>query len=65
MKIALEEAKKAFDKGEVPIGAVVAAKGKVIARGHNLTETLADATAHAEMQVITSAASALGRAASL
>ena len=60
MKIALEEAKKAFDKGEVPIGAVVAAKGKVIARGHNLTETLADATAHAEMQVITSAASALG-----
>ena len=60
MKQALSEAKKAYDKGEVPIGAVVVCNQQVIARAHNLTETLNDATAHAEMQVITSAANYLG-----
>ena len=56
MKQALVEAKKAFDKDEVPIGAVVVCKGRIIARAHNLTEMLNDVTAHAEMQAITSAA---------
>lgn len=60
MKQALVEARKAFDKGEVPIGAVVVCAGRIIARAHNLTETLNDVTAHAEMQAITSAASMLG-----
>ncbi|PQB05217.1 nucleoside deaminase [Aureitalea marina] len=60
MKQALNEAKRAFDKDEVPIGAVVVAKGQVIARAHNLTETLNDVTAHAEMQAITAAANYLG-----
>jgi len=60
MKQALSEAKTAFDKGEIPIGAVIACEGRIIARAHNLTETLNDVTAHAEMQVITAAASALG-----
>ncbi len=60
MKEALKEAKKAFDKNEVPIGAVIAYKDKIIARSHNLTETLNDVTAHAEMQTITAAAQALG-----
>ena len=50
----------AFEKGEVPVGAVVVAKNKVIARAHNLTETLTDVTAHAEMQAITMAANMLG-----
>ena len=60
MNEALKEAKKAFDKDEVPVGAVVVAKNHIIARAHNLTETLNDVTAHAEMQVITAAASAIG-----
>lgn len=60
MKQALAEARKAAERGEVPVGAVVVCQDRIIARGHNLTETLTDVTAHAEMQVITSAASTLG-----
>lgn len=60
MRQALLEAEKAFDKGEVPIGAVIVSKERIIARAHNLTETLNDVTAHAEMQAITSAADFLG-----
>ncbi len=60
MRAALAEAKKAFDKKEVPVGAVVVCDGIIIARAHNLTETLNDPTAHAEMQAITAAASWLG-----
>lgn len=60
MRMALDEAHKAMEKDEVPIGAVIVAGGQVIARGHNLTETLTDVTAHAEMQAITSAADYLG-----
>ena len=60
MKQALLEAKKAFDKDEVPVGAVVVLKNRIIARGHNLTEQLSDVTAHAEVQAITSAAQFLG-----
>ena len=60
MRQALNEARQAFDKGEVPIGAVVVCKGRIIARGYNLTETLNDVTAHAEMQAITAAANVLG-----
>ncbi len=60
MQMALLEARKAFDEGEVPIGAVVVADGRVIGRGHNLVETLCDATAHAEMQAITAAATYIG-----
>lgn len=60
MRQALNEARQAFDKGEVPIGAIVVCKGRIIARGHNLTETLNDVTAHAEMQAITAAANVLG-----
>ena len=60
MKRALQEAEMAFDKGEVPVGAVVVCKDKIIARAHNLTETLNDVTAHAEMQAFTSAADFLG-----
>jgi len=60
MRLALAEAKAAYDEGEIPIGAVIVAEGKVIARAHNLTETLHDVTAHAEMLAITSAASLLG-----
>ena len=60
MRQALNEARQAFDKGEVPIGAVVVCKGRIIARGLNLTETLTDVTAHAEMQAITAAANVLG-----
>ena len=60
MKQALSEAKMASDKGEVPIGAVIVCEGRIIARAHNLTETLNDVTAHAEMQAITAAASVLG-----
>lgn len=60
MKQALQEAQKAFDKNEVPIGAVVVCNERIIARAHNLTETLNDVTAHAEMQVITAAANVLG-----
>lgn len=60
MKQALAEAQKAAQRGEVPVGAVVVCKGRIIARSHNLTETLTDVTAHAEMQAITSAASTVG-----
>jgi len=60
MKQALSEAGMAFDKGEVPVGAVIVCEGKIIARAHNLTETLNDVTAHAEMQAITAAAFMLG-----
>lgn len=60
MKMALVEAQKAFDEDEVPIGAVIVCKGRVIARAHNLTEMLNDVTAHAEMQAITAAASNIG-----
>jgi tRNA(adenine34) deaminase len=60
MKQALVEAKKAFDKDEVPIGAIIVCKGRIIARAHNLTETLNDVTAHAEMQAITAAANNIG-----
>lgn len=57
---ALKEARKAFDDGEVPVGAVVVCKNKIIARAHNQTERLTDATAHAEMLAITAAANFLG-----
>ena len=60
MRQALVEAEKAADAGEVPIGAVVVAGGRIVARAHNLTETLCDVTAHAEMQAITAAAESLG-----
>lgn len=60
MKLALAEAKLAFDQDEIPVGVVVVCKDRIIARGHNLTETLNDVTAHAEMQAITAAASTLG-----
>jgi tRNA(adenine34) deaminase len=60
MKKAFAEALLAFDKGEVPVGAVIVASRKIIARAHNLTETLNDVTAHAEMQAITAAANLLG-----
>ena len=60
MRMAIEEAERALAKREVPIGAIVVAGDRVIGRGHNLVETLADATAHAEMQAITAAASTLG-----
>lgn len=59
MKMAFQEAQAAGEKGEVPVGAVVVSKGRIIARGHNLTEALNDVTAHAEMQVITAAANHL------
>ena len=60
MKKALLEAELALEKGEVPVGVVVVAHGQIIARGHNLTETLTDVTAHAEMQAITAAANYIG-----
>lgn len=60
MKKALEEARKAFSEDEIPVGAVVVCGDRIIARTHNLTETLTDVTAHAEMQAITAAANALG-----
>ncbi|MDE7412331.1 MAG: nucleoside deaminase [Muribaculaceae bacterium] len=60
MRMALAEAMEAYEAGEIPIGAVVTVNGRVIARGHNLTETLKDVTAHAEMLAITAAAENLG-----
>ena len=60
MRKALAEAQQALAAGEVPIGAVIVSRGRIIARGHNLTETLHDVTAHAEMQAITAAANQLG-----
>jgi tRNA(adenine34) deaminase len=60
MKRALQEAELAFEKGEIPVGALIVIDNKIIARTHNLTELLNDVTAHAEMQAITSAANFLG-----
>lgn len=60
MREALKEAQKAFDQDEVPVGAVIVSNNRIIARSHNLTETLNDVTAHAEMQAITAAANFLG-----
>lgn len=60
MRMALDEAHLGYEAGEIPIGAVVVCKDRVISRAHNLTETLCDVTAHAEMQAITSAANTLG-----
>lgn len=60
MRAALDEAQQAFDADEIPIGAVVVCQGRIIGRGHNLTEMLNDVTAHAEMQAITAAANTLG-----
>lgn len=60
MRMALAEAKQAFAQGEVPVGCVIVANGQVVGRGHNLTETLSDVTAHAEMQAITAASNTLG-----
>ncbi len=60
MKVALQEAEAALEKEEVPVGCIIVANGRIIARAHNMTEVLNDVTAHAEMQVITSAANYLG-----
>lgn len=60
MRRALDEARRAFDDGEIPVGAVVVCRDRIISRAHNLTEMLHDVTAHAEMQAITSAANQLG-----
>ena len=60
MQMALDEAQVAYEAGEIPIGAVLVCKDRVISRAHNLTETLCDVTAHAEMQAITAAANTLG-----
>lgn len=60
MERALMEAEEAFKVGEIPVGAVVVCQGRIIARAHNLTETLTDVTAHAEMQAVTMAANELG-----
>jgi tRNA(adenine34) deaminase len=60
MKRALAEAEQAFTEGEIPIGALVVCRNQIISRAHNLTETLSDVTAHAEMQAITAAANHLG-----
>ncbi len=60
MKKALQEAQTAFDKDEIPVGAIIVIKDRIIARAHNLTELLNDVTAHAEMQAITAAANFLG-----
>ncbi len=60
MRLAIDEAHKAAKEDEVPVGAIIVCKGRIIGRGHNLTETLNDVTAHAEMQAITAAANYLG-----
>lgn len=60
MQMALVEARRAYDKGEIPVGCIIVADNQVVGRGHNLTETLQDVTAHAEIQAITAAASTLG-----
>ena len=60
MRKALAEAQQAYEAGEIPIGAIIVCKDRIIARAHNLTETLCDVTAHAEMQAITMAANELG-----
>jgi tRNA(adenine34) deaminase len=60
MRLAIEEAKLALEREEVPIGAIIVAGGRIVGRGHNLVETLVDVTAHAELQAITAAASTIG-----
>lgn len=60
MRLALDEARKALQRDEIPIGCVIVSKGRIIGRGHNLTESLADVTAHAEIQAVTAAAQTLG-----
>lgn len=60
MQRALDEARQAYSEGEIPIGAVIVCRDRILSRAHNLTETLCDVTAHAEMQAITAAANALG-----
>ncbi len=60
MRIAIQEAETAVLENEVPVGAVVVCKGKIVGRGHNMTETLRDVTAHAEMMALTAAANTLG-----
>ena len=60
MQMALAEAQKAYDMGEIPVGCIIVADNQIVGRGHNLTETLQDVTAHAEIQAITAAASTLG-----
>ena len=60
MRKALQEAQAAFNRDEIPVGAVIVAQNRIIAKGHNLTETLTDVTAHAEMQAITAASSFIG-----
>ena len=60
MALAIEEARKALKADEIPIGCVIVSQGQIIGRGHNLTETLADVTAHAEIQAITAASQTLG-----
>ena len=60
MRLALAEAREAFDEGEVPVGALIVAGDRIVGRGHNLVETLRDVTAHAEMQAITAASESLG-----
>lgn len=60
MRMALKEAKEAYKKGEIPVGAVIVSEGVILAKGHNQTEALDDVTAHAEMIAITSAANAIG-----
>ncbi|CEN42806.1 nucleoside deaminase [Capnocytophaga canis] len=60
MRRALEQAEKAFDKNEIPVGAIITIQGQIIAQAHNLTELLTDVTAHAEMQAITMASNYLG-----
>ena len=60
MQMALAEAQKAYEMGEIPVGCIIVADNQIVGRGHNLTETLQDVTAHAEIQAITAAASTLG-----
>ena len=60
MRMALQEAERAFEADEVPVGAIVVCQGRILAKAHNLTETLHDVTAHAEMQALTAASEALG-----
>lgn len=60
MRLAIAEARKARDRGEIPVGAIIVAGGRIVGRGHNLTEALQDVTAHAEMQAITAAAAERG-----
>lgn len=60
MRAALSEAQEAYDSGEIPVGAIVVSRGRIVGRGHNMTETLTDVTAHAEMIALTAACETLG-----